>query len=574
VNQLRDLSVARKLYASFGALLLLLAAVVAVSLWGMSQLGSQNSHITSVVTPKVQTGYALAATVGDMHFSQTEYVANGGATRANFLDDAATYEKAYQVAAGHATDAEDLATLAKVRARYAAFRTLDRQLYRDVRTGRHAAALKLVSGRMNDDADALTGAIQSYIDQAHAEQVDAVSAFNSARSTAQDAMIALAVFAIILGAVIAFFMTRYIAGAVGRVGERLQSLTGNCAAALRRGLAAVAEGDLTVPAESGTTSIENPSGDELGRLAATFNELLGAIQASLESYNQTRSGLAAMIGEISAGSGAVSTASEEMAATSEEAGRAVGEIATAINDMAAGTSRQVELVEEARRSAQQTAEEANQAHEVATGGVAAAQEASEAMRLVRESSARVTDAMQGLARRSDEIGGIVETITGIAGQTNLLALNAAIEAARAGEQGRGFAVVAEEVRQLAEESQRAASSIAELITEIQRETSGTVEVVEDGARRSEDGAEVVERARDAFAQIGDAIASMAQQVTHIAEATSEVASVAEQASATSQQVSASTEETTATTHEIAGSANDLAGTAEQLNTLVARFRLV
>ncbi len=71
-------------------------------------------------------------------------------------------------------------------------------------------------------------------------------------------------------------------------------------------------------------------------------------------------------------------------------------------------------------------------------------------------SAGVNDAMRGLGSKSDEIGGIVSTITGIAEQTNLLALNAAIEAARAGEQGRGFAVVAEEVRKLAEDSQSAA----------------------------------------------------------------------------------------------------------------------
>src|SRR5207302_5108290 len=117
---------------------------------------------------------------------------------------------------------------------------------------------------------------------------------------------------------------------------------------------------------------------------------------------------------------------------------------------------------------------------------------------VRESSAAVTEAIGELASKSEQIGGIVETITGIAGQTNLLALNAAIEAARAGEQGRGFAVVAEEVRKLAEESQRAAASIASLIEQIQGETQKAVEVVEDGAARTEEGVETAAAASDAF----------------------------------------------------------------------------
>ena len=72
-----------------------------------------------------------------------------------------------------------------------------------------------------------------------------------------------------------------------------------------------------------------------------------------------------------------------------------------------------------------------------------------------------------LERQSEEIGKIVHAVTRIADQTNLLALNAAIEAARAGEHGKGFAVVADEVRNLAEISEKSARGIQEVVNEIQ-----------------------------------------------------------------------------------------------------------
>jgi methyl-accepting chemotaxis protein len=231
------------------------------------------------------------------------------------------------------------------------------------------------------------------------------------------------------------------------------------------------------------------------------------------------------------------------------------------------------MVEAAKQSTEETADSAQQAREVADQGVTAAHEATEAIAAVRESSGSLVSAMESLAQRSEHIGGIVDTITGIADQTNLLALNAAIEAARAGEQGRGFAVVAEEVRKLAEESQSAARTISGLIREIQAETSRVVGIVEDGARRTDDGARVVEQARDAFVRIGENVTDMTGRIEQILAATTEVAAVAEQASAATEQVSASTEQTTASTQEIADSAQMLARTAEELDGLVTRFKV-
>ena len=445
-------------------------------------------------------------------------------------------------------------------------------------------------------------AAQADIAKTHRSEADGALAEAGARASAERRKLTIiAIVAALLAAGLAWFIARGMKRSIDTIVDRLQTLQGHDITGLRNGLDAFARGDLTQTITPDAPAIERFSADELGDVARSVNEIREQIIASLDAYNESRSQLTQLVGQVSDSAQSLTAASAQMATTSGEAGRAVTEIASAVGEVAQGAERQVRAVEQAKlateevaaasgvsaQNAQETAEAGELARTVAEEGAGAVAQASEAMSAVRESSLQATDAIRGLGAKSEQIGGIVATITGIAEQTNLLALNAAIEAARAGEQGRGFAVVAEEVRKLAEESQSAAASIAGLIAEIQGETAKAVEVVEDGARRTEDGVATVEQARESFLALGTSVQDMNARVDQIASAIQqiasssqqvqadmgEVAAVAEESSASSEQVSASTQQTSASTEQIAASAQELARTAEELERLVGRFEL-
>jgi methyl-accepting chemotaxis protein len=599
-----DLSLAQKLYACFAVLVVGLVVVVTVGATGMSSMSAAHDDVVTVGVPTQVAAEQARGAASDMHFSETKYVLEGRAGRADYLDDRATYGAALQRLVKLSPAAGDKPLISSIETATARFDHGDARLWALVRAGHSAEAVTLVVGAQNDASDALMAAFSDFQQRSAAGVTRQTHAFDATASSARLTMILVGAIAVLLGGAATFLLTRSLAG---RARKMMNAADG------------IAAGD--VDQETGATSR-----DELGATAAAFQRMIEYLQTMVGAARQIADGdlsvhlepqsdrdalgtafaemianLRRLVGEVAQAAGVVGSASQQMSSTSVEAGRATGEIADAIGAVAQGAERQVSLVATAgqaadevadavRRSAEQaeqTAGVAARAREIVTHGVAAADEANQAMVSVRDSSQEVTVAIKELAARSEQIGAIVQTITGIAEQTNLLALNAAIEAARAGEQGQGFAVVAEEVRKLAEESRHAAHEISDLIGTIQNETAKVVGVVQTGARRTEEGAGVVERTREAFLSIGEAVDDMASRVDQIASAAQEitaaagtmratigeVASVAEQSSASTEEVSASTEETSASAEQIAASAHELSGNASVLSELVSQFKI-
>ncbi|VBB06964.1 chase3 [Lucifera butyrica] len=343
----------------------------------------------------------------------------------------------------------------------------------------------------------------------------------------------------------------------------------------------IAAGDLTVQA------LAYQGNNEIGDLTEAFSKMTDNLRD--------------LIRHLTKASEQVAAASQELSASVRQSAQGAERVMDTVNSMAAGTANQIAAVDAAAGTTYKMARAISQIFSVtsdasgmsqetaqsAAGGTEAVNQAAEQMNAINTSVRHSAGLVQQLGSRSQQIGEIVDVITGIAGQTNLLALNAAIEAARAGEQGRGFAVVADEVRKLAEQSQAAAGKIAGIIREIQTETAATVQFMERGTAEVEEGTRVITASGGQFKNIVGLIDNLDKQIKEIDEYTQElsvsgqevvesveaVKTVAGETVDRTKLIAATASEQTATMEEISASIEAMAHMAAELQQLVQKFKI-
>ena len=378
----------------------------------------------------------------------------------------------------------------------------------------------------------------------------------------------------------------------------------------RQTVTAIADGDYAARSQLG-------GDDEFGQLSRAFDDLLDDRVSRLadaerenEDLNNSVVQLLQAVAQLSnkdltakapVTANVIGTVSDSINLLSYETGRVLSEVTSIAAQVKLSTERvkrqgeSVTATAAAERSDVERAGEnlanaskvmtqvaelaaaSNRAAEQATSStvtaLASVNETVKGMEGIRESIAEAEKRIKRLGERSQEITGIVNLINTIAERTHVLALNASMQAAAAGDAGRGFAVVAEEVQRLAESSRQATQQIAQLVNNIQIETSDTINTVNKTISQVVLGSEIAARSGAQMRETQQSTASLVELVKRITSSAQVQMKITTELRNRVHQIGASTEKTAAEILLQSEATADLSKSADRLVESVRVFKL-
>lgn len=246
----------------------------------------------------------------------------------------------------------------------------------------------------------------------------------------------------------------------------------------------IASGDLT-------QRISIKSSDEMGMLGKDLNVMTESLSVITKQIAESCHNMVSMLTEVKHAVDAQSAGASEQASS-------INQITSSLEEIEKNSMQTIKKAKALGEAAERTRAKGEL-------GLEAVEQSITGMKVVKQKVQTISETILELSNQTQQVGEITGVVNMLAQQSKMLALNASIEAAKAGEAGKGFSVVAAEVKNLAEQSEQSTAQVQKILEDIRHATEKAVLAMEEGTKGVDAGTELVEQTGEIVRSLSDVI---------------------------------------------------------------------